>query len=221
MTGAGQDKIGEAAPAIRRRRPAHERRAEILTVATKVFHRKGYEASSLQDIADELNIKKASLFYYFKSKDDLLYEVLTSIISKGIANSYRIMALGGDPLTILWRLVVGHVLHLCANLEETAVFLHERKSLAPDRRRALKAEDQAYKSLFVKTIEEGQRTGLIRADVNPTLASLSILGSANWTYTWYRRRGEFGPREIAEQFATLGINGLASRQALLTWTPPT
>jgi TetR/AcrR family transcriptional regulator, cholesterol catabolism regulator len=220
VTAAGRGRIDPGAPAIRRRRPGHERRAEILTVATGVFHRKGYEASSLQDIADALDIRKASLFYYFKSKDDLLHEVLITIIRKGIENSRRIMALGGDPLTILWRLVHGHVLHLCANLEETAVFLHERKSLPRERRADIQADDQTYFALFMGAIEEGLAAGLVRSDVEPRLAALNILGAANWTYTWYRRTGAYSPQCIAEQNATISINGLASRRALLTWRPP-
>lgn len=209
----------EQAP-VRRRLRGHERRAEILTVATKVFHRKGYEAASLQDIADELGIRKASLFYYFPSKEELLHEVLATIISRGIANSRRIMATPADPLTVLWRLIVGHILHLCEYLEETAVFLHERKSIPAEKRHVVLTDDYAYQSIFVETIREGQAAGLIRRDVDAKLAALSVLGSANWTYTWFRREGSITPDVIGEQFATMSVNGLASQKALNTWRKP-
>ncbi|MBX3539371.1 MAG: TetR family transcriptional regulator [Chelatococcus sp.] len=212
-------KLPEPAP-VRHRLRGHERRAEILTAATKVFHRKGYEAASLQDIADELGIRKASLFYYFPSKEELLHEVLASIISRGIANLRQIMAVPADPLTVLWRLVAGHILHLCEYLEETAVFLHERKSIPAEKRHTVLADDHTYQNHFVETIREAQAAGLIRPDVDPKLAALSVLGSANWTYTWFRRSGSMKPEVIGEQFATMSVNGLASPKALETWRKP-
>ena len=69
-------------------------------------------------------------------------------------------------------------------------------------------------TLFLDLIPEGQAAGQIRADIDPKLAALSILGSANWVYTWYRAGGEIGPDIIGRQFATMTVNSLASDEAL-------
>jgi AcrR family transcriptional regulator len=205
---------------IRRRLPRDQRRAEILRVATAVFYSKGYEAASLQDIADAMGIKKASLYYYFSSKEALLHAVLAEIIGKGIDNARRILALGGDPLTRLWRMVAGHIDHLCENLVETAVFLHERKRIPPALRREILAQDYAYQGFFIALITEGQAQSQIRPDLDPKLATLRILGSANWPYSWYRSGSEFGPDRIGAQFATMTVNSVASEEALRSWRIP-
>jgi AcrR family transcriptional regulator len=203
--------------APRRRLPREERRASILRAATDVFYARGYAAASLQDIADATGLTKASLYHYFASKEELLHAVLSGIIARGMHNVSRVSGLGGDPLTRLWRLIAAHIHHLCANQVDTAVFLHERKQIPPDRRRELLIDDYAYQAVFLDLIPEGQAAGQIRADIDPKLAALSILGSANWVYTWYRAGGDIGPEIIGRQFATMTVNSLASDEALRTW----
>ena len=68
--------------------------------------------------------------------------------------------------------------------------------------------------MFVALIETGQQAGVIRAEVNSKLAALSILGSVNWVYRWFRPGGEFTAREIGEQFADLTLRGIATPEAL-------
>ncbi|CAH1660373.1 TetR/AcrR family transcriptional regulator [Chelatococcus asaccharovorans] len=205
-----------------RKRLSHEeRRREIMHVAKQIIHRKGFEAASLQDIADALNMKKASLYYYFGSKEELLQDVLAAIIGEGMALVRDILASDqDDPLTRLWRLVASHIHHLCANVVNVAVFLHERKVIPLEKRKTLLADDYAYQAAFIDTIRAGQQAGQIRADVDAKLAALSLLGSTNWTYTWFKSDGDLEPAFIGRQFATMTINSLANAQTLGTWQPP-
>ena len=134
------------------------------------------------------------------------------------------LARGGDPLSKLWWLVAGHIDHLCANQVETAVFLHERKQIPLERRRDVLTDDYTYQRAFIDLIPEGQAAGQIRSDVDPKLAALSILGSANWVYSWYRPGGDLAPETIGRQFATMTVNSLATEEALRSWRltdPPT
>lgn len=202
-----------------RRLPRSERRVEVLQAATRVFFVKGYEAASLQDIADETGITKASLYYYVNSKEELLHAVLAMIMEQGMDNVRSIVGMGGDPLTRLWRLVAGRVSHLCEHIVNAAVFLHERRKIPLERRRRIAGEEHAYQMVFVEAIRDGQAAGLVRADVDASLAALSILGSTNWIYTWYRRGGDLAPNFVGAQFATMTINSLAVASALETWVP--
>jgi len=155
--------------AVRRRFPRDERRAEILRVATRVFYAKGYDAASLQDIAGELGIQKASLYYYFASKEELLHAVLAGIISRGMTNARAILAQGGDPLTKLWRLVMSHLVQLCGNLVDTTVFLHERKKISLERRRDVLSDDYAYQMTFIDAIKTGRRSARSAPTSMPSL----------------------------------------------------
>jgi Tetracyclin repressor-like, C-terminal domain len=99
------------------------------------------------------------------------------------------------------------------------VFLHELQALAPERQAEIIGDEHAYRRVFVALIEAGQRDGLIRPEVNPKLAALSILGSVNWVYRWFRPGGEFTARQIGEQFADLALRGIATPDALARLAP--
>jgi AcrR family transcriptional regulator len=190
------------------RKPREERWPELVEVAATVFCEKGYDGASLQDIADRLGILKGSLYYYIHSKEDLLYEVISSVYAEGIANLKALAARDGDPLQRLRAAVVGHVELECRNLTKTAVFLHELQALPADRQAELIDGEHAYRAVFSELIEAGQKDGLIRADLNAKLAALSILGSMNWLYRWFRPDGEFTARQIGEQFADMAVRAL-------------
>lgn len=196
------------------RKPREERWSELLQVATQVFYEKGYDAASLQDIADRLGMLKGSLYYYITSKDDLLYAVISEVHRAGLANIESLAAAEGNALQRLRGVIVGHIEHECRYLTGTAVFLHELQALAGDRQEEIIGGEHAYRGVFRHLIEDGQREGLIRAAVDPKLAALSVLGSINWVYRWFQPGGEYTARQIGEQFADLIIRGLATASAV-------
>lgn len=203
------------------RKPREQRWAELIEVATEVFFEKGYEAASLQDIADRLGMLKGSLYYYIHSKEDLLYDVISAVHQAGLANIELLAEQDGGALERLHNVIVGHLEHECHNLTRTAVFLHELQALPPQRRETIIGGEHAYRAVFSQLIEQGQHEGSIREDVDPKLGALSVLGSINWVYRWFRQGGEYTPRQIGEQFAELIIRGLARESALPRSTPAT
>jgi AcrR family transcriptional regulator len=202
------------------RKPREERWSELIEVATDVFYAKGYDAASLQDIADRLGMLKGSLYYYIQSKEDLLYDVIRTVHSEGLANIESLAAGEGDPLERLRNVIIGPIDHECRNMTQTAVFLHELQSLSPERQTEIIGDEHAYRRVFVGLIEAAQQAGLIRAEVNPKLAALSVLGSVNWVYRWFAPGGEFTSHQIGEQFADQALRGLATPGALAQLPPP-
>ncbi|MDF2978987.1 MAG: hypothetical protein K0S40_3715, partial [Actinomycetospora sp.] len=171
------------------RKPREERWAQLLEVATQMFYEKGYEGASLQDIADRLGMLKGSLYYYIQSKEDLLFEVISEVHREGYAVVRAAAASDGDPLQRLETTIRAHVEHACRNLVPTAVFLHELESLPAARREAILGSGHAYQGVFRDLVAEAQHEGLARPDVDPRVAGLSILGSTNWVYRWFRPDG--------------------------------
>jgi AcrR family transcriptional regulator len=196
------------------RKPREERWSELIQVATQVFCEKGYDAASLQDIADRLGLLKGSLYYYIKSKEDLLFAVISEVHRAGLANIESLAAAEGNSLRRLRAVIIGHIEHECRHLTGTAVFLHELQALAGERQEEIIGGEHAYRGVFRHLIEDGQREGLIRPAVDPKLAALSILGSTNWVYRWFQPDGEFTARQIGEQFADMIIRGLATADAV-------
>ncbi len=200
------------------RKPREERWAELIEVATQVFYEKGYDGASLQDIADRLGMLKGSLYYYIQSKEDLLFDVISSVHRDGLAVVRARAESPGDPLQRLENVIVGHVEHTCANLVPTAVFLHELSALPPERRVEVLGNEHAYQGVFRGLIEAGQAEGLVRPDVDPRLAALSVLGSTNWVYRWFRPGGLFSAEQIASELAGMAVRGIATPEALAART---
>jgi AcrR family transcriptional regulator len=195
------------------RKPREERWSELIAVATQVFYEKGYDAASLQDIADRLGMLKGSLYYYIQSKEDLLYDVINDVHRETLANIESLAAAQGSALQRLSRVIIGHIEHECRNLTKTAVFLRELQALTPERQAEVNGE-YSYRGVFRDLIEDGQKEGSIRGSIDPRLAALSVLGSTNWVYRWFQPDGELTARQIGEQFADLIVRGLAEHSAL-------
>jgi AcrR family transcriptional regulator len=196
------------------RKPREERWAELIEVATQVFYEKGYDGASLQDIADRLGMLKGSLYYYIQSKEDLLFDVISTVHQDGMAALQARTEVVGEPLDRLENAIVGHVEHLCRNLVPTAVFLHELSALPVERRQEILGSEHAYQGVFRELINVAQDQGLVRPDVDPRLAALAILGSTNWVYRWYQSGGIFTPEQIGVGMAAMAVRGIATEDAL-------
>jgi hypothetical protein len=115
------------------------------------------------------------------------------------------MAVGA--LTRLGNVVEGHVEHNCRNMEKTTVFFHEFDSLSKEHRRVIIGGDHAYHAIFRELISQGKKESVIRRNLYTNLAVLSILGSANWVYRWYRFGGSQTPSMVAGQLVDMAVRG--------------
>ena len=192
------------------RKPREERWAELLDAATGVFAEKGYDAASLQDIAERVGILKGSIYYYIDSKADLLAHLLRETHQTGLQNITEQSRGENDPLTRLFQMIVGHIFYVCSNLNKTAVFLREIRKLNSEQRAEILGDEHGYRRVFERVISEGLALGLIRSQVNPKLAAVCTLSSLNSIYTWYHEGGEFTPVEIAQNLSTSTLMGLAT-----------
>lgn len=190
------------------RKSSDERWPEILQISARMFSERGYSATSLQAIADELGMLKGSLYYYIRSKDDLLYEVIRTVYWEGVANFHRMSSGDGTAAERLANAIEGHVKHLTNNIIETTVFLHEFDRL-PEARR-VELSTISYDDLVRELILDGQRDGSFKADMDPSLVSMAILGATNWVYRWYHEDGPRNADEIGRLFADLFVSGLSA-----------
>jgi AcrR family transcriptional regulator len=191
-----------------RTRPPRRRQGEVVEAAAVVFHEKGYESTSIQDIADAVGILKGSLYYYIRSKEDLLFEVIQGVHEDAFANVKRMDGMDGDALQKIRAFVTLHVTFNAHNLTKMGVFFHDFRSLSAERRKAIVAARDLYDARLRGLIVEGQKASLICPDIDPKVASMSIMGQLNWIYQWYKPRGPSSVAVIAEEFANLVVAGL-------------
>ena len=185
-----------------------DRKQEVIDAAASIFQEKGYGATSIQDVADAVDILKGSLYYYIESKDDLLYEVIQEVHEGGLRNLEAGNGVGENALERLRHFIVRHMSYNADNLTKMTVFFHDFRSLSDDRRAEIVEERDRYDKHLRRLIADGQTEGSIRTDVDPKIAAFWILGAVNWLYQWFDPDGDLSVAEIADQFADLTVQSL-------------
>ena len=213
----GSTKRLESALAARRvgRRNAADPRSdqrwgEILTGAATVFRRMGYANATLEDIAEEVGLNRASLYYYVATKADLLVEMLHQPIFDMTKNLAHIRASEGTPTEQLRLAITSHMDALDSSYPELFIFLAEHLHLLTigDPAGDVVQNARRYGNLFTNIIEEGQRTGEFDHAIHPRIAMMGIVGMCNWTHRWYREDGDMTLAEIGNDFAALAVSGI-------------
>jgi TetR/AcrR family transcriptional regulator, cholesterol catabolism regulator len=199
-----------SAPRPRVARGGQRRREELLAVACRIFAKKGFDGASLQDIADEFGVLKGSLFHYIQSKDDLLYEIIESVYAGAQTAVWANAVQDGPAVERLRRVIIAYVDYISHHLDEVTVWLHDFKALPEPQRESIRRYEERDRRQLLELIDRAQREGGIRSDVDPSLASLALLGSMNWVHRWFRPRG-LTAREIGDAFAGIYLAGLAPR----------
>jgi len=185
-------------------------RPDIIAAATRVFSERGYHAASMSEIADEVGIRKPSLYHHVRKKEDLLFAIHEQLIDELTAETEQAIAAVQDPtekLAASLRVALGFV---SRNKDAVTVFLQERRELRGRRWGELVAKRDAYEHLIQDAIAEGTRVGAF-VDVNPAIASKAVLAMANWGYTWFDPEGPMSADEVADVFAGIAIRGLVQR----------
>jgi TetR/AcrR family transcriptional regulator, cholesterol catabolism regulator len=182
----------------------------ILEAAAQIFSEKGYHAASMQDIAQSVDLQKASLYYHFPSKQEILLAVLNRALDILIANMQQVLELPYPPDRKLRQAMLVYLQTLLDNRELAAVLLLEHRSLEPELQSRHIPRRDRFERLWRDLIQEGLDFGVFCC-MDPVLSARGLLGVMNWTITWYRPDGTLIPEVIAEQFSNLFLHGLVTR----------
>ncbi|HEY3363830.1 MAG TPA: TetR/AcrR family transcriptional regulator [Symbiobacteriaceae bacterium] len=191
---------------------AGNKQADIVTAAIQLFQQKGYHATSMQDIADAVGLQKGSLYHYISSKEDLLVDIIQDAIAQYNA---RLAEVKGMDLPVRERLELAvryHLHGIAGNLGMLTIFLRESYALNPEQQEKISAESDRYNRMFEALFAEGVESGEVR-DLDPKLATLTVLGACNWLYRWYRPDGAREMVDLADFFVDVLFKGIMDRTA--------
>lgn len=188
----------------------NSRRDRILKPAAALFRRRGYERTSVREIAEAAGITSGSLFYHFASKEDLLVAVMLEglqSITETVAAAWRREA----PLVVrLEEMLRCHLTGLLGpTLDAMTVLLYESRSLSPMAMQRVHAESDGYERLWASAIEEAAAQGLVDRDT--ALVRQAVLGALNWTTQWYRPSGRLGVDALAGRMFVLLFPRVAAK----------
>jgi AcrR family transcriptional regulator len=182
------------------------RLAEILTHATEVFCKKGYEGASMRDLSRESGMSLAGLYYYFESKERLLYLIQRHTFST-IVERLKARLQGVDDTEDRIRIfILNHLEYFLANQSAMKVLSHEDEVLKNGFGSEVAAIKREYYRICVGLLDELKRERGLQFSTR--LAVLSLFGMMNWIYTWHNPRVDDDATSIASQMADLFLRGV-------------
>lgn len=204
-----------AAPAKRQRAtssgPASERRDHLVKLAAELFARKGFQATTVREIADEAGILSGSLYHHFDSKETIVDEVLSTFLDDLVARYRTAIGSGSDPRTVLSEMVRIGFGTLEPHRAAITVMQNDWNYLRQFERfnYLVKAEDD-IEQIWVTQIKAGQAAGQFRADVDPKLTYRMIRDTIWVAVRWFRPGGRLNTTGLAEHYITVLFDGLAT-----------
>lgn len=181
-------------------------RTRILQEAAKLFTEKGYEATSVQDIAQALGLSKAALYHHFRSKEEILYAISLLALEGLVAAGEKALEVA-DPKAALLRFMEAHARYFEENRPFFVAMLQGLQSLSPEHREATVRLRDRHEENLRAILRRGVEQGVFR-EVDVALAGRAVLSMLNWMIRWFRPDGPMRAEEVARAYHDLILRGL-------------
>jgi len=187
--------------------PTDERLEEIYRTAAQIILRKGYDATSVNDIANALGMTKAGLYHYINGKKELLFDIMNfglDELDEEVVTPAKSIANMSDRL----RFIIATNARLVTRGQGAiTILVDEITALTPAQNRKITRRKRAYFVSLRNTLNQLKAEGKLQ-DVDTTAATFSLLGMINWLSRWYRQDGSLSEEQAAEQIVKIALNGL-------------
>ena len=185
------------------------RQEEVYATAAKLFATRGYHATRMQDIADELGMLKGSLYYYFDSKEDLIDKITSGRIEELYDAIQAIVDTGHAPTQKLTLAIDEHIRFFQDHVHIYTIFVREQLANINDgTANSADVMNKKYQNLFRQILQEGIDAGEFSADIDTQIIMRAILGMCNYTWSWYDPDGRIPVRELARMFTQMVLGGI-------------
>jgi AcrR family transcriptional regulator len=189
------------------------RLAEILTTAADVFYEKGYEGASMRDLSRRSSMSLAGLYYYFDSKEKLLYLIQRHTFATVLDRLRERLPEATSPEDAVRITIRNHIEYFVANMTAMKVLSHEADTLKNEFGQEIQTIKREYYRICVGLLEELRKVRLGKNAPPPRknehrTAVLSLFGMMNWIYTWYNPQIDPDSEELADQIADMFLRGV-------------
>ena len=187
------------------------RAPEVYRTAAQIILEKGYDATSVSDIARALSITKAGLYHYIHGKTQLLFDIMQyglDELEREVAEPAKKIA---DAESRLRFMIAMHARIVTRGEGAVTILVDEARALTAVQNRKITQRKRAYLDFLRVTLEQMKAERKLR-DVNLTVAAFSLLGMINWLSRWYQSNGSLDEEQIAEAIVDVALNGLIRPQ---------
>lgn len=183
---------------------------DVLQAAQRLFRERGFQATSVRDIAAAMGLQAGSLYSHIESKDELLWEIASAAADRFFAMIEPIVASDQIVTQKLRDVIRGHVRVITEQLDAAAVYSTEWRHLSDERRKQFIERRDRYESLIRDLVRDGIEQGHF-GPFEPSTATLVILSTLNWIYQWFRHDGRMTPDDLAKMMTDFIFDGLKRR----------
>ena len=187
------------------------RLAKILAHATDVFYEKGYEGASMRDLSRSSGISLSGLYYYFESKERLLYLIQKHTFTTIVERLRERLSGANDPAQRIRVFILNHVEYFLANQKAMKVLSHEDDVLKNSYGAEIAAIKREYYRICVGLLDDLKREK--KLEFSSRMAVLSLFGMMNWIYTWYNPRVDGDAGELARGMADIVLQGIQAARS--------
>jgi TetR/AcrR family transcriptional regulator, cholesterol catabolism regulator len=186
---------------------SNERLAEVYRTAAQIILRKGYDATSINDIANALGMTKAGLYHYINGKKELLFDIMNfglDELDEEVATPACEIA---DPVERLHFIIASHAKLVTRGQGAITILVDEITALTPAQNRIITRRKREYFNRLRELLNTLKEQGSLQ-DVDTTAATFSLLGMISWLSRWFRQDGKMSQEQVAEQLTKIALGGL-------------
>ena len=188
-----------------------DKREYVLQRAIEVFSARGYRATSMKDLADQVKLGKSTLYHYFRSKQDLLVAIYSGVMAENIAAAKRIRESNQSVVESVRQMLADRVSYTCSHQRILQIF-HEEEAELPKRLMSQVTESRrAYQEVMTDLLEQGLSQGQFEFDPTPMIVANCLLGACNWSYKWYHPDGRKTPDALADEVSDFLMNAIMTK----------
>ena len=180
------------------------KKERILGEASRLFYERGYRGTSLDAIAEALEVTKPFIYYHYDKKSDLLLEIYKRIVGYSIQSITAARALDLTPTEKLRSFALTFTEVVIREQMGVAVFLREESSIPPEHLKEINCLRTDFDDALAGLLEEGVAAGEFNVE-DTRMTTLALGGMMSWVYTWYRASGRLVPKDIAQQMAAMAL----------------
>jgi AcrR family transcriptional regulator len=192
--------------------PNEDRLAEVYRTAAQIILRKGYDATSINDIANALGMTKAGLYHYINGKKELLFDIMNfglDQLEEEVVNPAHSIA---DPAARLRFIITSHARLVTRGDGAITVLVDEITALTPVQYRKITRRKRAHFDRLRAVLDTLKAEGILQ-DVDTTVATFSLLGMIHWLSRWFRQDRALTEEQVAEEIARIALSGLLPQVA--------
>ncbi len=181
----------------------------ILRAATELFASKGFDGTSVRDIAEKVRLSVPGMFHYYSSKEEILYEIMTLFMDDAYKKIMEIYNANIDPIEKLSEICKFYVEQYAGHKHQLTILISERKSLISEHRQICIKKEREYVTALTNLFKELTKRKRLKA-INHSILAFIFFGMVHWTYQWYnpKAKGGIGPNELGRIMSEVFLRGI-------------